>query len=171
MMGSARDLNSLCLVGKPMLLLNTLLSFAIIAVAVAILMRISALHVPSFGQDCSLVEVWHYFQQLTIHGNVGTDVVSVVLHDFRPFYVYSHAVCAGTCNRWVCQVLQFVVAAPIRYMSRAKRRLQTSQSPIKMAVCCSLRVSCMTFLGQQLNRTREIKHPYLTPTECPEEFF
>ena len=35
-----------------------------------------------FGQDCPLV--WHYFQQLAIHGNVGTDVISVVLNDVGP---------------------------------------------------------------------------------------
>ena len=43
--GGIRDLNSLCLVGKPILLLNTLLSFAITAVAIS--MRISALQVLS----------------------------------------------------------------------------------------------------------------------------
>ena len=43
MVESTRDLNRLYLVGKPMLILNTLLSFASTAVAVAILMRIFAL--------------------------------------------------------------------------------------------------------------------------------
>ena len=43
-----RDLNRLYLVGKPMLLLNNLLSFAI--TAVTILMRISALHVLSLDK-------------------------------------------------------------------------------------------------------------------------
>ena len=35
-----------------------------------------------FGQDCPLV--WHYFQQRAIHGNVGTDVISVFLNDIGP---------------------------------------------------------------------------------------
>ena len=48
MVRSTIDLNSLCLVGKPMLLLNTLLSCAI--TAVAILMQISALQVPSLDK-------------------------------------------------------------------------------------------------------------------------
>ena len=47
---STRYLNSLNLIGKPMLLINTQLSFTITAVAVAILMWISALHVPSLDK-------------------------------------------------------------------------------------------------------------------------
>ena len=47
-MGSNRDLNNLYLVEKPMLLLHSLLSLVIAAVAVVILMRISAGLVPSF---------------------------------------------------------------------------------------------------------------------------
>ena len=47
-------LNILCLVGKPMLLLNTLLSFAI--TAVAILMRISALQVLSLDKVAPLLK-------------------------------------------------------------------------------------------------------------------
>ena len=62
-------------------------------------------------------------------------------------------------------------AALIISMSSVKRRLQTSQSPIEMAVFCSLRISCMIHSGQTVNRTRESKHPYLTPTGFPEEFF
>ena len=46
--GGHQGSNILCLVGKPMLLLNTLLSFAI--TAVAILMRISALQVLSLDK-------------------------------------------------------------------------------------------------------------------------
>ena len=72
-----------------------------------------------FGQDCCLVEVGHYFQQLSIYDNVGTDLVSVVLIELGPFYVDTHAVYAGTCNQSVYQVLQFVVAAPFRSMSSA----------------------------------------------------
>ena len=50
MVESTIDLNSLNLIGKPMLLLNTLLSFAITAVAVAILMQISTLQVSSLDK-------------------------------------------------------------------------------------------------------------------------
>ena len=68
------------------------------------------------------------------------------------------------CLRWYlqpvgCQVLLFDVAAPIISMSSVKRRLQTSQPPIEMAVFCSLRISCMIHSGQTVNRTRESKHP------------
>ena len=114
MVGSTRNLNSLCLVGKPMLLINTRLhlnfrhhrcgcgdSDADLCFACAI-----------FGQDCSLVEVWHYFQQLTIHSNVGTDVVSVVLNDIGPFYVDSHAVCAGPCSQWVVRSCSSLLLPP-----------------------------------------------------------
>ena len=48
--GSTRYLNSLNLIGKPMLLIDTQLSFIITAVAVAILMWISALPVPSLDK-------------------------------------------------------------------------------------------------------------------------
>ena len=47
-----RDQNNLSMVGKPMLLLNTLLSFAIMSVA--ILMRISALQVLSLDKVAPL---------------------------------------------------------------------------------------------------------------------
>ena len=50
MVWSTKYLNSMCLVGKPVLLLKTLLSFPINAVAVAILMRISDLNVPSLDR-------------------------------------------------------------------------------------------------------------------------
>ena len=61
-----------------------------------------------------------------MHGNVVTGVVSGVLNYRGRFCVDYHAVYAGTCYQWVCEVLQFVVAAHLRSISPAKRRLHTS---------------------------------------------
>ena len=59
--GSTRDLNSLNLTGKPMLLINTQLSFTFTAVAVAIVMQISALLVPSLVLDPVAKRCWRSF--------------------------------------------------------------------------------------------------------------
>ena len=88
MVESTIYLNRLYLFGKPMMLLHTLISFAINAVAVAILMRISALHVPYLDNVAPELKF----------DMSSTDVVSVVLNVLGPFFVDYYAVCAGTCN-------------------------------------------------------------------------
>ena len=153
-------MNSMCLIGKPMLLLNT------------ILMRISPLNLPFLHKIAP-----HLKFDTTSSSSSFMVTLTVMLFllfsmIFGPFYVDSHGVCAGTWNQLLCQVLPFVVAVPIRATRSAKRRLQTSQSPIEIngsvlfvegIMCDSLRV--------KLNRTRESKDPCLTPTVCPGEFF
>ena len=84
MVGSTRDLNSLCLIRRPIRLLNTA-KFRHHRCGYGDSDANFCFERDIFGQDCSLVEVWHYFQQLTIHGNIGTDVVSLVLNDIWTF--------------------------------------------------------------------------------------
>ena len=142
-----------------MLLLNTRFSFAITSVDVAILMRISALHVPYLDKITPQLKFDTTSSSSPFMVTLTLMLFLLFSMIFGPFYVDSHAVCAATCNQWVCQVLQFVVALPIRSISCAKRRLQTSQSPIKMAVCCSLRVSCKIFSGKNWTEQERVNTP------------
>ena len=101
MIEGPRHLNSMCLAEKPLLLLNTMLSLAIAAVAAAIQTRISAVHVTShiwtrLLQNWTLLEVWHFFYCIAIHCNVATGVVSAVHNDTRPSCAYFHAVRAAS---------------------------------------------------------------------------
>ena len=94
-------------------------------------------------------EVSLYFQQLIIHGKLTLMLFLLFSMIFGSFYVDSHAVCAGTWNQLLCQILPFVVAVHIRATPSAKWRLQTSQSPFEIngsvlfvegIMCDSLRV-------------------------------
>ena len=62
-------------------ILDSLVITAVIA-AMAILMRTSAVEVPSLDSGCTQVfEVVHFFQLLPIHGDVDSGAVFAVGHD------------------------------------------------------------------------------------------
>ena len=88
-----------------MLLFHILFTLAITAVAVAI--WISALQVPSFDR----VAPKYFFQGLTIHGDVDADLLCAIHHHRGLLCADFHAICPGSCNESVREVLELIATA------------------------------------------------------------
>ena len=109
---STRVPDSLYLVVDPMLLLQTLHSLSIAAVAT--LLRTSTVEVPSF---------YNVAYKYSEFGNVGNNVVSAVHHDLGLFCADFHAVRTATCTQTVRYVLQFECASLCRLQVGVWRRV------------------------------------------------
>ena len=55
-----------------------------------------------------VLEAGHFFQGLTVHGDVNTDLVCIVHHDLGLLCADFHAICAGSCNESVREVLGLI---------------------------------------------------------------
>ena len=140
-----------------MVLINVLLSFYITAVAVAIMMRISALQVPSLDNVSPYMKFDTYS---SIRDNVGTDIVYVVHNAIGPFCVDYHDVL----QPGFCQVLRFVVAAESDLCRLQNGGCIRANHQLKWQ--CAVLVEGLMYdpINVTFNRTGESKHSYLTPT-------
>ena len=58
-----------------------------------------------------VLEAGHFFQGLTVHGDVNTDLVCIVHHDLGLLCADFHAIYTDSCNESVREVLELIATA------------------------------------------------------------
>lgn len=90
-----------------MLLFHILSSIAIAVVAVAILIRIFLLKLPSFDNVIpKYFEAIHFLQWFAVQSDAENSVASFIHNYFGVLCVEFHSLCAGSFSEFVVQVLQ-----------------------------------------------------------------
>jgi len=148
-----------------MLLFQILPSLAMAAVAVAILMRISAAQVPSFDRVAPRylkAETCSSGSPFMVMLEAIFSVLLTMTLDFSVLTSIPYALALVT-NLSVSSCSSLLLP-PIKSMSSAKRRLQIGLPLMVMEVWGSWRVVSIILSRKMLKSTGESRHPCLTPT-------
>ena len=147
-----------------MLLFHTLVSLAIAAVAVAIHIQISVLHVPSFVRVAPKylkLDTGFQFLPSIMMLTLSLFVLFTITLDFTVLISIPCALAVAV-SLFVSSCNSLLLPA-MRSLSSPKRKLQIGLPPMEIVEVWSWRVSCIILSRNRLKSVEESMHPCLTP--------